>query len=381
MEVHELNRMFDKLAPTPEQEQAGLCRLLRTEERKGSPMGKLKKLTAAGIAAALMVIVCAAAAVTGLDQRLSAFFGGGQQAQALLLPGALPVDITAEDSGAVLHITQVLRDRYTVAAAADFTAPEGTVLGGGPGWALEGFGFREGRLGVTFLDGAGEPVENSFSYSWGWHTLEDGDPADNHLSLVFVLDLPEGPERMGDIAALALSLTDLRLQNQSTGERATLWGGDWSVELPLPQADVGRTWQLDRAAGELDGSPVRVGEVYLSPVTLAVTLEREEAFSSDASTEEGAREHQRWNFALDGEHFAAASGREPAIPRAVLTDRAGNEVPLEVLGGSAGLDSENPRYCHLFRLARATDPAQLQGGTLTLRIGDGETEIPLDDLG
>ena len=55
MERHELNRMFDRLAPTPEQEQAVLDRLLQTE-RKVKPMKKLKKLTVAAVAAALMVI-------------------------------------------------------------------------------------------------------------------------------------------------------------------------------------------------------------------------------------------------------------------------------------------------------------------------------------
>ena len=67
MEPRDLNRMFDALAPTPEQEQAGLDRLLQTE-RKVKPMKKLKKLTVAAVAAALMVISCAAAGVPVLDK-------------------------------------------------------------------------------------------------------------------------------------------------------------------------------------------------------------------------------------------------------------------------------------------------------------------------
>ena len=42
MEARDLNRMFNALAPTPEQEQAGLDRLLQTE-RKVFPVKKLKK--------------------------------------------------------------------------------------------------------------------------------------------------------------------------------------------------------------------------------------------------------------------------------------------------------------------------------------------------
>lgn len=67
MELYELNRMFDALAPTPEQEQNGLNRLLH-EERKVRPMKKLKKLTVVGIAAALMVVSVAAANPEGVQE-------------------------------------------------------------------------------------------------------------------------------------------------------------------------------------------------------------------------------------------------------------------------------------------------------------------------
>lgn len=68
MERRDLNRMFDQLAPTAEQERAGLSRLLQTE-RKVIPMKKMKKLTSVGIAAALVLaLVTCAAAVSGLFQ-------------------------------------------------------------------------------------------------------------------------------------------------------------------------------------------------------------------------------------------------------------------------------------------------------------------------
>lgn len=67
MEPHELNRMFDALAPTQEQEQAVLNRLLESE-RKGRPMKKLKKITVFAVAAALMVISVAAANPEGVQK-------------------------------------------------------------------------------------------------------------------------------------------------------------------------------------------------------------------------------------------------------------------------------------------------------------------------
>ena len=101
MEPRDLNRMFDALAPTADQEQAVLDRLLQTE-RKGRPIRKLKKLTVVAIAAALMVISCAAAVVTGLDQRLIDYFGAGPEQAELLAFGAVPVDVTVKDNGATL---------------------------------------------------------------------------------------------------------------------------------------------------------------------------------------------------------------------------------------------------------------------------------------
>lgn len=67
MEPHELNRMFDALAPTQEQEQAVLDRLLQTE-RKVKPMKKLKKITVFAVAAALMLVSVAAANPDGVRE-------------------------------------------------------------------------------------------------------------------------------------------------------------------------------------------------------------------------------------------------------------------------------------------------------------------------
>lgn len=372
MERHELNRMFDALAPTPEQEQAVLDRLLQ-KERKVKPMKKLRKLAVAGIAAALMVISCAAA-VTGLDQRLIDYFGGGKQVEELLLPGAMAVDVTAEDNGATLHATQVLRDRYSIAVVADFTAAEGTVLDvDRPEREFNTFG----DVGQTrFLNEKGEPKE-VLSYGWKWYSLDDGDPEDNHLSLLAYLNIPEGLDR--EVCSVVLAAEDLTVFDWKKTDLDVLYTGNWPLEVPLPQADMGRTQQFDQRVGELDGSAIRLKEVYLSPITMMVTLERETAISADLPSEERAQRWARWAFALDGEHFAAANGYEPAVDRAILTDRDGNEIPLECTTSSADMANLN-QYHHLFRLTQATDVSQLQGGKLTLRVGDSSVDIPLDNL-
>ncbi|USF27761.1 hypothetical protein N510_002718 [Firmicutes bacterium ASF500] len=373
MERRDLNRMFDGLAPTREQEEAVLGCLLQTE-RKDRPMKKLKKLTVAAIAAALMVISCAAAVVTGIDQRLIDYFGGGEQVEEVLLPSAMAVDVSAEDNGAVFHVTQVLRDRYSIAVAADFTAPEGTVLDvNGPDRELNHFG-DVGK--ICFLNEAGAPVEVS-AYRCKWYSLDDGYPKDNRLSLLYYLDVPGGLD--WEVSSLVLDTENLTVFDWTDVDFHTFYTGNWPLEIPLPQADMGCTQQFDQRVGELDGSAIRLKEVYLSPITMMVILEREKDFSVDFSTEEGTRQSMRWAFALDGEHFAATNGYEPAVDRAILTDRDGNEIPMECTNGSADMANLN-QYHHLFRLTQATDMSQLQGGRLTLRVGDGSVDIPLDNL-
>ena len=58
MTFHELNQVFEEFAPTPEQEQAMLERLL-SEERRTSPMKPVKKTVTVLVAAALLLMACA----------------------------------------------------------------------------------------------------------------------------------------------------------------------------------------------------------------------------------------------------------------------------------------------------------------------------------
>ena len=72
MDDRELKRVFTQVRPTPEQEQAMLDRLLR--KQKGvKPVSRMKKITALGAAAALLLMACAFTVATGLDQRFLAY--------------------------------------------------------------------------------------------------------------------------------------------------------------------------------------------------------------------------------------------------------------------------------------------------------------------
>ena len=129
MEDRDIYRVFEQVKPTRSQEEAMLERLF-SEERKGRPMKLMKKTIAVLAAAALLLMTCAFAAVTGLDQRLLNYLGVSAQEEPLLSPMAVPLDIVVEDSGCTLEVKQVLADQYAALILVEFTAPEGTVLNG-----------------------------------------------------------------------------------------------------------------------------------------------------------------------------------------------------------------------------------------------------------
>ena len=353
MEPRDLNRMFDALAPTPEQEQAGLDRLLQTE-RKVKPMKKLKKLTVAAIAAALMVISCAAAVVTGIDQRLLDYFGAGPGQAELLAPGAVPVDVTVEDNGAALHVTQVLMDRYSILILADFTAPEGTVLD------RDDYIF-DAPMGVVpdILNRAGEPVE--LGGGWGYQTvvLDDGAPQDNHLSLLFCMELSEGIQPDWDIGGISLYNGDLVRYGAEPWDKIAVCSGDWSCEVPFTRQDMGRSIQPNQTVGDLDGIDITLTELYLSPMTLKLQLKSETPIPQKFGGGIGIRWLQLVN-----------------CDKVTLTTRNGETIPLTDLGGSAGEQDQD----WSFRLAEITALEDLEGGTLNIRIEGGSVDVPLDAL-
>lgn len=359
MNPSDLNRVFEQLAPTLEQEQNGLDRLL-LEERKGHPMKKLKKMTAIGIAAILMLVTCAAAVVIGIDQRLIDFLGGGQQAQELLAAGAQAVDVTAEDNGATLHVTQVLMDRYSILILADFTAPEGTVLDMDE--EQEGIHRTFGGLDrsvLSLLDQNGEEIDFQ-NWSYQMNILDDGDPLDNHLTLLCRLDLSDGIQPDWDIKEILMPAENLMRFDLEAEDMITVYSGDWTCRFPVAWQDMGRSIPLNQVAGQVDGVNISVTDLYLSPMSLQIRLERETPVplhSDDAIP--GTYAH--WVTVLD-------------IDRVTLTDKDGQTIPLTDLGSVA---SDRDQNCS-FQLGEITDLAQLQ--TLTLHVGDGSIDIPLDTL-
>lgn len=339
MDRQEFNRVFDQVRPSREQKERMLYRLLEPE-KEVFPVKKLRKLTVIGIAAALMVITCAAAVVTGIDQRLLDYFNAGPEQAELLASGAEALDITITDNDATLHITQVLKDRYSVLVLAEFTAPEGTVLNE----KSEGLRFDTNSVTLHLLDKDGADLNVNTCYSWGWRILEDGDPADNHLSMLFSSYVAETVKLDQRAAYFLLDAKNL-VYFDSDLEKVILYPGDWSVQLPLPEKDTGWIQEVD--------DPV-VKEIYLSPMNIHLSMSLENL------------------------------NKERLDKGVTLTSPDGQTISArQVFGGGTGTgvgDLSWQRRSGTFQLTEVTDPAQFQGGTLTLRIGGGSVDIPLDGL-
>lgn len=323
MERQELNRMFDQLAPSAEQEREGLHRLLQTE-RTVAPMKKFKKLTILGIAAALLIATWAAAVVTGVDQRLARYFGAEpEQAERLAATAATEAPVShTYDSGWTVQISQVLSDRYMVAALIDITAPEGMTLP-----VPESAATAERKLSVmvdyrvedkdgnllsafkdaptpfpqiSFCADDGNPVYD-FSHWKGEHRgnggaskydyLESSNPEHGRVSVLWQFALGTihepgfqgfaGDDLLGakvSIIPKGVTFNDTLDTNEDISvageafyfeDEDALWDYElWSYELTLPETDPGSVHSVE--------APLTIGEykveleaVYLSPLELS----------------------------------------------------------------------------------------------------------------
>lgn len=346
MDPKKLNKMFELMAPTPEQKQHGLDRLLETE-RKGRPMKKLKKLTVVAVAAALMVIACAAAVVTGIDQRILSFLNAQTAQEELISPYAVPVNITMKDNGGTLKIRQMLLDRYSLMLLLDFTAPKGVDLsdakcfgqGAGPGWCVQI---------CDFLDSSGFKMDGAVNADW---ICLERDTEKRQITFLYYEYLAESSTN--EAHSIRFSANDLR------GERgASLLSGSWSCVIPI-SGDSG--WEtIMNEVYWTEGTEERVTEIYLSPMTLHVTLER------DVPLNGGMDGWSVWNCPDPIHSF------EWIQEHIVLTDKDGEQIVYNDKRSGG-----NPQTTTLtFGFEELIDPARFQGGTLTI-FGH---EIPLDSL-
>lgn len=122
---------------------------------------------------------------------------------------------------------------------------------------------------------------------------------------------------------------------------------------------MGRSVQPDQVVSELDGIDITLTELYLSPMTLRLQLESETPIPPQLGGNIGTR----WRQLVSPDNV-------------MLATRDDRNIPLTELGGFSGDQEQN----WSFRLGEITALEDLEGGTLTLRVGNSSVAIPLDNL-
>ena len=270
MDKCEFNRVLDQVKPTSEQEQAMLDRLL-TEQKEVRPMNCMKKTIAVMAAAALLVMACAFTVATGLDQRILDYFGGTEEDARLLAPGFMAVDLTSTaENGAEVHISQVYSDHRSVVLVGEMTAPEGTAL------EQADYSFADFTLIPRGADGkeAGGGY-GSYGVYGGDAVWTDEDPEDNHLTFLCF----NGPEHASEARAMMgqeVTLCPLWLQESGGSKlRVDFSEEEQSCTVQLPEKESGRTYEVN-APIQVGEEEMNLGELYLSPIGVAFSLQGEE---------------------------------------------------------------------------------------------------------
>lgn len=265
MKSRDWNQIFEEFSPTSQQEQAMLEGVLN-DSRKKSPLKPMKKTAVVLAAAALLLLACAFTVAVGLDGRFLAYFGAGEEDAPLVSGGVAEVDHSFRyGDGWTVTVEQVLADRYSLAVLTEVTAPEGTALDG------EAYYFE---LGME-LPPAAQTQPAASGWGYGPVILEDEDPQDNRLTFLTT----KGVGELGAETLLGQSVTLTPMWMQESGGRklsVDFSGEEQSCTVQLPQQDGGRTYALN-APIQVDGEGWTLKELYLSPISLAFTLERENA--------------------------------------------------------------------------------------------------------
>lgn len=263
MKSRDWNQIFEEFSPTSQQEQAMLEGVLNDSRKRRAPK-PMRKTAVVLAAAALLLLACAFTVAVGLDGRFLAYFGAGEEDAPLVSGGVAEVDHSFRyGDGWTVTVEQVLADRYSLAVLTEVTAPEGTVLEG------EAYYFE---LGME-LPPAAQTRPAASGWGYGPVILEDEDPADNRLAFLTT----KGAGELGAETLLGQSVTLTPMWMQESGGRklsVDFSGEEQSCTVELPQQDGGRTYAPNDTI-QVDGEEWTLKELYLSPISLAFTLERE----------------------------------------------------------------------------------------------------------
>ena len=329
MDPRELNHLFEQMSPAPDQEEAILARLQAPEKAVKNPSRRWKKSVFVLTAAAAMALACAAAAFSALDPRLLSFFQRTPQDTELLGEGVVAVDQShTYENGWTVSVRQVLADRYSLTVLVEVTAPEGTALD-----QAEYLLYLDSDLlpELEDRDGIG-------GFRSGSTMLENEDPADNHITLLWDRSptsyLEAGNEPFTGRTAV---LTPVRLIGWETVQNLEIdfTQEPWTCTVDLPEEDSGTEISV-RQTVLVGEDEMEVTQLYLSPISCALTLQGEE------------HDSRMWG----------PVGLSSLMEETFLTLADGSTLPMSRLLDLT-YNSDAGQAEAVFQLERITDPEQV----------------------
>ena len=347
MNDSDLRRMFDRTAPSREQETAILDRLSGTEREEHTMKRGMKRMAAALIAAALMM-TAAFAVATGLDQRLMDYFGIRQEDMALVADGVVQVDKAhTYENGWTVEVKQLLFDRYCGEILVDLTAPEGTVLP-----------EQDYRMDFRVLPADRNMTDQGWGGGIGGEYLpESSDLTHGRISMLLHVHL--GVDS-GDLLGIRLKLTPEKLGWWGLEEEddwefhtvADFQSKNWTVKLTIPEEDPGRVLTTERPLN-IAGYELPVEQLYVSPISFIYDVSgapfQEQPFDGDT---------------VDGLMVVM---EDEELTNAVLTMADGSRVTMaaryscEISHPAGGMFAQGRV---IYRLADIIDPDQVRSVTL-----------------
>ena len=250
-----------------------LARLQAPEKAVKNPSRRWKKSVFVLTAAAAMALACAAAAFSALDPRLLSFFQRTPQDTELLGAGVVAVDQShTYENGWTVSVRQALADRYSLTVLVEVTAPEGTALD------------QEHHNYYFDLSSQLLPEAENAAGVGGWRSgstlLADDDPTDNQLTFLWYRSPTSYLEAETETFTGRTAVLSPSRFWSDVPDTLLYWKTDfpleeWSCTVDLPAEDSGREVPVGQTVlvGE---DEMEVTQLYLSPISCALTLQGEE---------------------------------------------------------------------------------------------------------
>lgn len=256
---------MDRLRFTPEQKEDMVDRLMASEVATPRRVLPIRRLAAAGVAAALVLSLGAAGATGALGEvgaAFSAIFGSSAQTEVIDKIG-YPVGASDTDHGITVTADAIVGDTYSYAVVYTIQREDGTALVSDDVLARAANPETE-ALPLAFQSHDTTP----WGYKGGSHARTwffDADPADNAIQFV-ELRTQDTPIQPGE---LTVQLRDLELYNEDYTACTTLAEGSWTLKFQLDFEDSSRVLPCGQTF-RLDGAEAELNTITLSPLSIQV---------------------------------------------------------------------------------------------------------------